>query len=174
MSAHAANSRLANSFSVLTHTTSRSPPIETGTVADVSGYSGKRDVNGISCRDPTSPAAPCSGVRPSAAPCSASPSTSAKSVSGVSASEYTVSKNGHANGSSTHHNSALGDGLRGREGEGVSGAGRGHGLGTSPATTRRGEGGRQSRMDATNFRLRLRKGGGEGVTKKGPMVGHVP
>lgn len=42
---------------------------------------------------------------------------------------------------------------------------------SSPGAVRRGgEAGRQSRMDATGFRFRLRKGGGEGVTKKGPMV----
>ena len=177
MSAHAANSRLANSYSVLTHTTSRSPPVETSGVAESSAYSAKRDVNGISWREPTSPSAPCSSsssggggvVRPSGAPCGATPlSNSAKSVSGGgggSASEYTV-KNGLTN--SAH--SASGDGgHRVREGEGV--GVRGHGLGSSPATSRRGDGGRQSRMDAANFRVRLRKGGSEGVTKKGPMVG---
>lgn len=172
MSAHAANSRLANSFSVITHTTNRSPPIETGNVADASVYGGKRDVSGGTGLSPreASAAPGGGGARSSGAP----PPTSAKSASGVSASEYTVSKTSHANGISgpTPPGGASG----GREGEGVSGGARGVGMGggASPATPRRGEGGRQSRMDAANFRLRVRKGGGEGVTKKGPMVGHAP
>lgn len=173
MSAHAANSRLANSFPVITHTTNRSPPIETGNVADASVYGGKRDVSGgvgPSPREASAAPGGGGGARSNGAP----PPASAKSASGVSASEYTVSKTGHANGTSgpTPPGGASG----GREGEGVSGGARGVGMGggASPATPRRGEGGRQSRMDAANFRLRVRKGGGEGVTKKGPMVAKHP
>ncbi|XP_063888653.1 mitogen-activated protein kinase kinase kinase 1-like [Scylla paramamosain] len=138
---------------------------KTGGVAETSAYSARRGdaVHVASPRDPattttTNPAAAAApgsggggGNRPSGtAPCTSSPPTSAKSVGGVSASEYTWGPGG-------------GDGGRG-----------GHGLGASPATSRRGEGGRQSRMDATSFRLRVRKGGGEGVTKKGPMVAKHP
>ncbi|XP_071517198.1 uncharacterized protein [Panulirus ornatus] len=211
MSAHAANSRLATSFSVQSHTTARSPPIETGNAADNGGYSGKRDGGGVfGPRDPLVPS-PCNGGRPSAAPCSAT-ANSAKSVSpssGVSASDYyAVSKNGQGSATSSHTNSAFSDlpntstspkpkdanfnseGCGSGGNSGVSGSNggvnvlhsaRGHNLSSlgersSPAAVRRAgsESSRESRMDAANFRLRLRKCGGEGVTKKGPLVAKHP
>lgn len=191
MSAHAANSRLAASFSVQTHTSARSPLVETGDAAENSGFSGKRDGSAIGPRDPLA-SAPCSGGRTSAPPCSATTANSAKSLSpssAASASDYTVSKNGHAGAVSAHHGSASSDSnaitsSKSKDanssecssgGVSVFASARSHNLSSlgersSPASVRRSDGGRESRMDTANFRLRLRKGGGEGVTKKGPLV----
>lgn len=193
MSAHAANSRLAASFSVQTHTSARSPLVETGDAAENSGYSGKRDGSVIGPRDPLA-SAPCNGGRTSAPPCSATTANSAKSLSpssAASASDYTVSKNGHTSAVSAHHSSASSDSnaitsYKSKDannsecssgGVSVYASARSHNLSSlgersSPASARRSDGGtsRESRMDAANFRLRLRKGGGEGVTKKGPLV----
>ncbi|XP_042869401.1 mitogen-activated protein kinase kinase kinase 1-like [Penaeus japonicus] len=195
MSAHAANSRLAASFSVQTHTSARSPLVETGDAAENSGFSGKRDGSAIGPRDPLA-SAPCSGGRTSAPPCSATTANSAKSLSpssAASASDYTVSKNGHAGAVSAHHGSASSDSnaitsSKSKDanssecssgGVSVFASARSHNLSSlgersSPASVRRSDGGRESRMDTANFRLRLRKGGGEGVTKKGPLVAKHP
>nr|XP_045626219.1 uncharacterized protein LOC123775271 [Procambarus clarkii] len=186
MSAHAATSRLANSFSVQTHATSRSPCVETGNVGDNSAYGAKRDGSVVAARDPLAPG-PCNGGRPSAPPCTTTTANSAKSVSpssGASASDQTSGRNGQASGSSGQGSSAYNDnntltsGVTAKDAssDGVGSVGVGSGRGhcgvaaASPATVRRSDGGRQSRMDTTTFRLRLRKGGGEGVTKKGPLV----
>ncbi|XP_068209828.1 mitogen-activated protein kinase kinase kinase 1-like [Palaemon carinicauda] len=206
MSVYAANSRLTGSFPLQTHTSARSPLVETGDAGDNSAHnSGKREINGGGARDPLVSTL-CNAGRSSGPPCTTTCSAKAFEYSSPSsgASDFTVNKSNHATNSSHSHNvnhsnnSSTSNGpsdsnataslkstkdAMGSDGGGSNGfhSVRSHNMSSlgersSPASARRtaGESSRESRMDASNFRLRLRKGSGEGVTKKGPLVAKHP